>query len=161
MNRPLLTVRITHEHDVVSARQRARELAEGFGFEAVEQTRIATAVSEIARNAFVYARGGHVDFMLEGSTPPQLFAVRVRDEGGGIANLDEVLHGRYRSRTGMGLGMIGSKRLVDRFDVQTGASTSPAGITATAVPEPASLLFLATGLVGFGARRWRQGRTRQ
>ena len=122
MSQALLTVRITHEHEVVSARQRARELAEGFGFEAVEQTRIATAVSEIARNAFVYARGGHVDFLLEGATAPQLFVVRVRDEGGGIAHLADVMHGRYQSRTGMGLGMIGSKRLVDRFDVQTGSS---------------------------------------
>ena len=129
MTRPLLTVRITHEHEVVSARQRARELSEAFGFDNVEQTRIATAVSEIARNAFAYAGGGFVEFLLEGSMPPQLFVVRVRDEGRGIANLDDIMSGRYRSRTGMGLGIVGSRRLVDRFDIKSGAAGTSVTLT--------------------------------
>jgi signal transduction histidine kinase/CheY-like chemotaxis protein len=81
--------------------------------------RIATAVSEIARNAFRYARGGTVAFALEGRTPPQLLRIRVSDRGPGIPHLDDVLGGRFRSDSGMGLGIVGTRRLMDRFDIET------------------------------------------
>ncbi|HVQ12991.1 MAG TPA: ATP-binding protein, partial [Vicinamibacterales bacterium] len=80
---------------------------------------IATAVSEIARNAFVYAGGGSVDYGVEGAVAPQLLMIRVSDKGPGIARLEDVLSGRYRSRSGMGLGIIGTRRLMDQFDVQS------------------------------------------
>jgi len=110
---------IEQERDVVAARQRARRLAELLGFDPREQTRIATAVSEIARNAYTYAGGGRIEFEVEGDSRPQLFVVRVADAGRGIRDLQAVLSGEYRSRTGMGLGMLGSKRLMDAFDVET------------------------------------------
>lgn len=116
---PVLSVRIRHEHDIVGARQRARQIAAELGFDSTEQTRIATAVSEIARNAFAYAGGGRVDYLVEGTIPPQLLIVRVTDTGPGIANLDDVLEGRYRSQTGMGLGIVGTRRLMDQFHVQS------------------------------------------
>ncbi|HEX6231285.1 MAG TPA: ATP-binding protein, partial [Actinomycetota bacterium] len=116
---PILTVKITSEPDVVLARQRARQLARLVGFDAQDQTRIATAVSEIARNAYVYAGGGHVEFLIEGQTAPQLFAVRVVDQGPGIPHLDVVLSGQYQSSTGMGLGLVGARRLMDVFDVDS------------------------------------------
>jgi signal transduction histidine kinase/CheY-like chemotaxis protein len=119
MSIPLPGVRIEQEQDVVVGRQRARRLAEVLGFEARDQTRIATAVSEIARNAYAYAGGGRIEFEVEGDSRPQLFVVRVIDAGRGIRDLQGVLSGEYRSRTGMGLGMIGSKRLMDAFDVET------------------------------------------
>jgi signal transduction histidine kinase/CheY-like chemotaxis protein len=125
MNIPLLSVRIHHEHDIVAARQRARQIAAALGFDATEQTRIATAVSEIARNAYAYAGGGGVEYSVEGDTPPQILIVTVSDKGGGIANLEEVLAGQYRSRTGMGLGIVGTRRLMDNFSVHTG----PGGTT--------------------------------
>jgi len=115
----LARVSIEQERDVVVARQRARRVAELLGFDQGEQTRIATAVSEIGRNAYGYAGGGHIDFEVEGDTRPQIFLVRVSDHGKGIPNLQSVLSGRYRSPTGMGLGMIGSKRLMDAFDVES------------------------------------------
>ena len=68
-------VRIEQERDVVVSRQRARRLAELLGFDKREQTRIATAVSEIARNAYAYAGGGRVEFEVEGDSRPQLFVV--------------------------------------------------------------------------------------
>lgn len=127
MSGHLLSVRILREHDIVAARRRARQIAETLGFDATEQTRIATTVSELARNAFQYGRGGSVEYVVEGSLAPQLLIVRVTDDGPGIQNLDDVLSGRYRSRTGMGLGVLGARRLMDAFDVQTG----PTGTTVT------------------------------
>lgn len=125
MNNPLLTVRIHHEHDIVGARQRARQIAAELGFDGTEQTRIATAVSEIARNAFTYAGGGRVDYVVDGSVAPQLLIVRISDSGPGIRNLEEVLTGRYRSETGMGLGIVGTRRLMDHFEIQS----TPRGTT--------------------------------
>ena len=122
---PLFSVPIQSEEDVVLARQRARQAAAALSFESQDQIRIATAVSEIARNAFAYARGGIIDFRVEGNTAPQLLLIVVRDRGPGIRNLDEILSGRYRSKTGMGLGIIGAQRLLDRVDIDT----SPAGTT--------------------------------
>lgn len=116
---PILTVVITRENDVVAVRQRARRLAELLGFDTQDQTRIATAVSEIARNAFEYAGGGQAAFGLAGETSPQSLVIEVIDSGGGIADLGTILEGRYQSKTGMGLGLLGAKRLVDRFEIDT------------------------------------------
>jgi len=101
----------------VLARQRARQVARLLGFDGHEQTRIATAVSEIARNAFQHARGGRVVFELA-SWPPRL-DVTVSDAGPGISQLPEVLDGRLRPGTGTGLGLLAARRLSDRFDVSS------------------------------------------
>ena len=119
MKLPILAVNVAREQDVVNARQRARQVAELLGFDGQGQTRIATAVSEIARNAFRYAGGGRVEFAVEGRSAPQLLLITVRDRGPGIAELPRILQGDYRSRTGMGLGLIGAKRLMDAFDVES------------------------------------------
>jgi signal transduction histidine kinase/CheY-like chemotaxis protein len=115
----LFTLQIHYEQDVVQARQRTRELAEHLGFDVQDQARLATAVSEIARNAFQYARGGTVQFDVEES--PQTFLIQVQDQGGGIPHLTDVLEGRYRSATGMGLGIMGTRRLMDSFEVESTA----------------------------------------
>ena len=113
----LLSMTIRYEQDVVAVRQKARQVAAAVGFDGQDQTRIATAISELARNAFMYARGGAVEFFVEGQRAPQLLVIRVSDRGPGIPDVDAVLSGRYRSQTGMGLGMAGARRLVDRFEV--------------------------------------------
>jgi signal transduction histidine kinase/CheY-like chemotaxis protein len=110
---------IKYEPDVVAARQRAREIAGLLGFDGQEQTRVATAVSEIARNVFTYAGGGKVEFVVEGRTAPQILLIRLSDEGPGIPNLRAILEGQYRSSTGMGLGMLGARRLMDQFQVDS------------------------------------------
>jgi signal transduction histidine kinase len=119
MTWPIVTLPIETENDVVVVRQRARRIAELLGFERQDQTRIATAVSEIARNAFGYAGGGRAEFMIEQTEAPQLFRVRVGDRGPGIANLQSILDGHYRSQSGMGLGLVGARRLMDRFKIDT------------------------------------------
>lgn len=118
MNTPLLTLEIRYEQDVVLTRQRSRQLAELIGFEAQDQTRIATSVSEIARNAFQYAGGGKVEFRFEGRSP-QMLLISIRDQGKGIPALEAVLSGRYVSPTGMGVGIIGARRLMDHFKIDT------------------------------------------
>src|SRR5277367_5176207 len=118
MRLKLLTMEIRYEHDVVLARQRARSIAAALMFDVQAQTRIATAVSEVVRNAFQYAGGGAVDFEIDNGMDKMLF-ITVRDRGKGIPNLDEIFGGKYVSKTGMGLGMIGAKRLLDHFDVET------------------------------------------
>lgn len=107
------------ERDVVKARQRARQIAGLLGFDPQEQIRVATATSEIARNAFRYATAGTVEFLLE-LEPPQHLVICVEDAGPGIPNLQEILDGEYKSRTGMGMGIIGTRRLMDRFEIRTG-----------------------------------------
>ncbi len=116
---PILTVAIRHEQDQVAIRQRSRQIARLLGFEAQDQTRIATAVSEIARNAFRYAGGGQVEFSIDGKTAPQLLIIHVSDHGRGIPHLLDVLEGRYTSTTGMGLGIVGARRLMDQFEIRS------------------------------------------
>src|ERR1700759_3583336 len=99
----IVTTPIENEGDVVAVRQRARRVAELLGFERQDQTRIATAVSELARNAFGYAGGGRAEFILDASDTPQRFTVRICDRGPGIADLQLILDGQYRSTSGMGL----------------------------------------------------------
>lgn len=119
MTIPILSVIIRYENDTVAARQRSRQIARLVGFDTQDQTRIATAVSEISRNAFRYAGGGKVEFSLEGATAPQLLIIKVLDQGPGIRNVAEILEGRYTSQTGMGLGIIGARRLVDQFELKS------------------------------------------
>jgi signal transduction histidine kinase/CheY-like chemotaxis protein len=119
MSRSIITVALKHEDDVVTARRRARQIAQLLGFDVQDQTRIATAVSEIARNAFRYAKDGIVEFLLEGHTVPQVMLIRVTDNGPGIANLNRILEGSYQSMTGMGLGILGAKRLMDQLDIKS------------------------------------------
>jgi signal transduction histidine kinase/CheY-like chemotaxis protein len=118
MTWPIITLPIETESDVVAVRQRARRIAELLGYERQDQTRIATAVSEIARNAFGYAGGGRAEFAITPSNP-QMLAIRVSDKGKGIPDLQRILDGEYRSQSGMGLGLIGARRLMDRFRIET------------------------------------------
>jgi signal transduction histidine kinase/CheY-like chemotaxis protein len=119
MSNRLSTITLRNERDVVLARQRAREIAALLGFDNQEQIRLATATSEMARNAFRYARGGKVSFDIEiGKT--QVMAITISDTGPGIDNLSEIFEGRYRSTTGMGLGIVGTKRLMDNFEITSG-----------------------------------------
>ena len=121
MSDRLSTITLRNERDVVQARQRAREIAALLGFDNQEQIRLATATSEMARNAYRYARGGKVSFDVEAGRTAVL-VITISDAGPGIDNLDEIFEGRYRSSTGMGLGILGTKRLMDNFEL---TSSSP------------------------------------
>jgi signal transduction histidine kinase len=135
MSWPIRTMPIRQDSDLVIARQCARAIAEALGFDRQDQTRIATAVSEIARNAFLYAGGGEITFTLDGEAPPQVFTIRITDSGPGIADLDAIFTGRYRSPQGLGLGLAGAKRLMDTLDVQAMPGRGTAVTMGKAVPH--------------------------
>ena len=114
----LFTIDVRFENDVVLARQKSRSVAAAFKFDAQDQIRIATAVSEIARNTFQYGGGGSVEFRMD-ENPERMLVVTLRDKGKGILNLNEILDGKYVSQTGMGLGLLGARRLMDYFRVES------------------------------------------
>src|SRR5262245_60754221 len=136
----ILTLAIKRHEDVVLARQRARQLAALLGFDEQDQTRISTAVSEVARNAFRYAGGGAVELAIEGRTAPQLLVIAVSDRGPGIADVNAVLDGRYRSNTGMGVGLIGTRRLIDRFEIDSSPGCGTRVRLAKFLPRRAKLV---------------------
>jgi len=118
MRCPILTIQIKLEHDVVLTRQRARQIAALLGFDTQDQTRLATAVSEIARNAYRYAGGGKAEFFCDLDLPQSL-VVCISDQGPGIKDLKAVLDGHYTSTTGLGLGILGARRLTDHFEIES------------------------------------------
>jgi signal transduction histidine kinase/CheY-like chemotaxis protein len=135
MGKSILNMEVRLEQDVVLARQRARQVAGLLGFDVQDQTRIATALSEIARNAFQYAKGGKVEFILDETSSPALL-IRVRDQGPGIKDLKTILEGRYRSSTGMGVGIIGVRRLMDRFHIDSNPGSGTTVELAKVLPRP-------------------------
>ena len=144
MNKTLLTVAIRYEQDVVIARQRARHIAALLGFDGQDQTRIATAVSEIARNAFRYAKGARAEFALEGLSPPQLLLIRVQDQGPGIPDLKHIMSGEYRSSTGMGMGILGAHRLMDQVEIKSSSANGTDVLLKKILPVRAPLVTAAS-----------------
>lgn len=114
------TVEVRDELDISTARMRARAVASALGSNIGNVTRVATLVSELARNIVNYTPGGVITLIP--SRPPPRVVIRASDRGTGIPQIEEVLAGRYRSKTGLGRGLSGSKRLADRFEIETGAS---------------------------------------
>jgi signal transduction histidine kinase/CheY-like chemotaxis protein len=143
MNVRILLIAIAAETDVVLVRKRTRRLAELIGFDAQDQTRITTAVSEIARNAFEYAGGGQIEFRLVGDKAPQTFVMIAQDKGPGIANLRTILAGMHKSVTGMGLGLLGARRLMDEFWVDTKPGTGTTVRLGKLLPPRAALITTA------------------
>jgi serine/threonine-protein kinase RsbT len=120
-------IAIESDADVVTARQRARALAVSLDMPSTDQTLLATAISEIARNITTYAvRGEVVIDAVRDADGRRGVRVVARDEGPGIENLERALTDGYTTGGGLGLGLPGARRLVDEFDIQTspGAGTT-------------------------------------
>jgi len=115
----LMVVEITEEYDIVTARNHSRALCDDLGLSVSEQVKITTVVSELARNIVHYVGTGRIEMQIV-TTPRRGIEIRATDKGGGIPNIDEILSGRYKSGTGMGVGLLGTKRLMDEFDIDTG-----------------------------------------
>jgi signal transduction histidine kinase len=126
MTAPLLSVALRGEHDIVVARQRARHVAHRLGFESQDQLRIATAVSELSRNALEHASEGRVEFLLQGELPPQLLAVRVSDLGPALSQVADEAQGASRTPAqGVGGGLLSARRLMDQCEI----TSAPGGGT--------------------------------
>lgn len=112
-------VPITSDLDVVNARQKGRELAAGAGFSSGDQTVIAAAISEIARNIIMYAKRGEVALSVVTNGDRQGVVVVARDQGPGIRDVERALQDGYSTSGGLGLGLPGARRLMDDFDVES------------------------------------------
>lgn len=108
---------VKDEGDIVMARSRARELALVLGADRVPLQKAATVVSELARNIVSYTDGGYIE-LSPGYSPSRL-RIRAVDRGRGIPGIEKILSGHYKSRTGLGLGLLGTKRLADEFHIET------------------------------------------
>ena len=107
------------EADIINARIKVKALAEAIGFGYMDQTRIATAVSELTRNALEHAGGGQISITPIKDLEKQGLEITVIDHGLGIKNLELALKGGYSTKGGLGFGLSGSKKLMDAFAVKT------------------------------------------
>lgn len=112
---------IVAEDDIVRARQQARELARSLGFGLVDQSRVATAVSELTRNVVRYATDGRGEMRLRGLSDAGRVGLEivVADSGPGIADIDEAMQAGYTSGRGLGLGLPGARRLMDEMVIES------------------------------------------
>ena len=123
---PEIIIAAQDEAAIVMSRGAVRELARALGFTVVDQTRIATAVSEIVRNVVLYAKRGRIEFGVLGDRGYGAgIEVVVEDEGPGIEDTERVLAGGYSTSAGFGRGISGARVLVDEFRLETepGAGT--------------------------------------
>ena len=106
-------------HDVVLARQAVRRLTQQLSFSLVDQTKMVTAASELARNALIYGGGGTLTWeVLQESAKPGL-RLTFADTGPGIPNLDLALTDGWTSGDGLGMGLSGARRLVNDFQIES------------------------------------------
>lgn len=110
---------IVTEHDIVKVRQLVRHYAKEANMGIVEQTRITTAVSELFRNMYNYAGGGEVLINRGNVESKDALIVTCIDKGPGIEDLELAMSDGYTTGMGMGYGLPGTKRLVDRFEIQS------------------------------------------
>jgi serine/threonine-protein kinase RsbT len=121
-------IAIGADADVVTARAEGRALAGSLGFSTTELTLIATAISEVARNIVVYAGEGEIELRIVRDDDREGFVVVARDEGPGIEDVALALRDSYSTGEGLGLGLPGSRRLMDDFEIE---STPGKGTTVT------------------------------
>jgi serine/threonine-protein kinase RsbT len=114
-----IRVAIRSDADVVTARQEARTLGASLGFSSTDLTLLATAISEVARNITTYAGEGEVVLRVISEGGREGIEVVARDEGPGIANVELAMQDGYTTGNGLGLGLPGTRRLVDAFELQT------------------------------------------
>jgi serine/threonine-protein kinase RsbT len=117
---------VRSEQDIVLARQAVRRLTQELGFSLVDQTKMVTAASELARNTFVYGGGGVLRWEIIAEGARNGLRLTFQDEGPGIANLELAMTDGWTSGTGLGMGLTGAKRLVNEFNIesQLGKGTS-------------------------------------
>lgn len=110
------TVPLTSEPDIVKVRRRVREVAAQLGFSLVDQTKVVTAASELARNTLIYGLGGTME-LAQLNGPRVGLRLIFEDKGPGIADINLALRDGFTTGSGLGLGLGGTKRLVNEFEI--------------------------------------------
>lgn len=113
------TASITTSGDIVKVRQLVRELTISLGFSLVEQTKMVTAASELARNALDHGGGGKVQLQVLNNEMRRGLKLTFIDEGPGIQDLEQALRDGFSTGSGMGLGLSGAKRLANEFEIES------------------------------------------
>lgn len=113
------SVEIINEWDIVAARQLGRNEAKKLHFSTVDQARITTAISELARNIYLYAGKGKIEITTICNGNRKGISIVAADEGPGISDIRKVMDDGYTTSGGLGAGMPGVKRLMDEFDIIT------------------------------------------
>jgi serine/threonine-protein kinase RsbT len=114
------TIALEHNHDIAIARNEVRALAAALGFRLIDQTRLATVASELARNIVKYGKGGRL--IAQPTEEPdgrQALRLIFEDKGPGIPNIEEAMRDGFSTGRGLGKGLPGSKRLVDEFKIES------------------------------------------
>ena len=107
------------EHDIVLGRQHVRRLTQQQGFSLVDQTKMVTAASELARNALIYGGGGTLKWSLLTAGAKRGVRLAFEDQGPGIPNMELALTDGWSSGKGLGLGLTGTRRLVNEFEIDS------------------------------------------
>jgi serine/threonine-protein kinase RsbT len=114
------TIALENAHDIAVARNQVRALAAALGFRVIDQTRLATVASELARNVVKYAgRGRLIAQPTEDPNGRQALRLIFEDRGPGIPNIEEAMSDGFSTGRGLGKGLPGSKRLVDEFKIES------------------------------------------
>ena len=113
---------IKSDRDIITARERGRELASSIGFSSTDLTLIATAISELSRNIVLYAKTGEITLKPIRQGERRGIMVVARDEGPGIPDVSRALQDGFSTSHSLGLGLPGVRRLMDAFDVVTGVN---------------------------------------
>jgi serine/threonine-protein kinase RsbT len=108
-----------NEHDIVLARQAVRRMAQEQGFSLVDQTKLVTAASELARNALIYGGGGVLKWQVLLDGMKRGLRLTFEDQGPGIPNLELAMTDGWTSGSGLGLGLTGARRLVNEFELDS------------------------------------------
>lgn len=114
---------IKSEADIVTARTTVRQIASDLGFGLTDTTRIVTAVSELARNIYLYANTGRVQWYVHDDGARPKLEILFEDDGPGIEDIDSALEEGYSTSNGMGHGLSGSRKLMDEFAIESSGST--------------------------------------
>jgi serine/threonine-protein kinase RsbT len=112
-----IAVPVNADIDIVTARQRGRELARELGFTSTDLALIATAISELARNIILYANTGQIILAVSENGTKRGIKVVARDEGPGIPDVERALEEGFSTSRSLGLGLSGVRRLMDEFDI--------------------------------------------
>lgn len=112
-----ITVPVNADIDIVTARQKGRELARELGFTSTDLALIATAISELARNIILYANTGQIVLAVSENGTKRGIKVVARDDGPGIPDVERALEEGFSTSRSLGLGLSGVRRLMDEFDI--------------------------------------------